>query len=161
MKHEYNRIKAAKKRKIKKHLQLKRVKQKERINKCSNLIHKRKKSSLSVGENLIAKFLAANEISFSREHYFSNLFNNKTDHLLFFDFYLPEYNMAIEFDGIHHFKPIYGIEVFEAQKHKDIRKNKFCQKHNIKLLRIKCFDVNNTEEIICSFIDRHYPLSGI
>ena len=56
------------------------------------------------------------------------------------DFYLPEYNIAIECQGIQHFKPTnFGNtndiqKTFESQLKRDLLKNKLCSDNNIKLL---------------------------
>lgn len=76
--------------------------------------------------------------------------------LLKFDFYLPEYNMCIEFDGIQHFKPIErfgGIDGFKKTKQNDKTKNIYCDKNNIKLLRIK-YNENIFEKIISKLYDK-------
>lgn len=53
------------------------------------------------------------------------------------DFYLPDYNVGIECQGIQHFKPIerFGGEnsFIECQK-RDKKKKKLCEKHGVKLL---------------------------
>lgn len=64
----------------------------------------------------------------------------KNKRLLPFDFYLPEYNICIKFDGIQHYKPVKqygGYDNFNKQKINDEIKNDFCLVNNIKLLRIK------------------------
>jgi hypothetical protein len=56
-----------------------------------------------------------------------------------FDFYLPEYEICLEFQGIQHFQP---IERFGKKKHFNIRqkydriKYDFCNKNAIKLIHI-------------------------
>ena len=53
------------------------------------------------------------------------------------DFYLPDYNIAIECQGEQHFKPIEyfgGEEIFLVQKERDIRKKRLCKENKIKLL---------------------------
>jgi uncharacterized protein YozE (UPF0346 family) len=72
-----------------------------------------------------------------------------------FDFYLPGYNICIEYDGEHHFKPIAnwgGEESFKLQKIKDNIKTKYCEENNIKLYRISYFDDIN--ECINSIINK-------
>jgi len=71
---------------------------------------------------------------------FKNCINKETGYKLSFDFYLPDYNLCIEYDGEHHFRPIkyFGGEMsFKKIKIKDEIKTKFCKDNNIKLLRIK------------------------
>jgi hypothetical protein len=54
-----------------------------------------------------------------------------------FDFYLPEMNTAIEYDGEQHFvqRGKFG-ENFDSLRKNDIIKNNFCRDNNIKLIRI-------------------------
>lgn len=86
----------------------------------------------SKGENKVYKILSENNILF--EHH-SKLKNSKLE----FDFYLSELNIAIEYDGIQHFKPINhfgGISAFKEQQRRDSDKNQYCIDNNIKLIRI-------------------------
>ena len=53
------------------------------------------------------------------------------------DFYLPEYNIAIECQGQQHFKPseyFGGNERYLKTKELDLNKNKICKEHNIEIL---------------------------
>jgi len=130
--------------------------QNKRINKCKYLIKHRSLADRSPMEKEIELILMKNEVDFIAEKWAGNMFNDRTNNLLFFDFFLPKYKAAIEFDGIHHFKPIYGIDALKQQKHKDKRKNLFCAKHGIKILRISCFNSKDAEKIICNFFDNHF-----
>lgn len=68
-----------------------------------------------------------------------------------FDFYLPDHNTCIEYDGIQHFKIIEyfgGRSGFMKQKHRDKIKNNYCKENNIKLLRISYNDFNNINNIL-------------
>lgn len=66
----------------------------------------------------------------------------KTDGLknvlpLSLDFYLPEYNVAIECQGKFHFEPINalgGVNAYNKQHENDVIKNQFCKNEDIKLL---------------------------
>lgn len=56
-----------------------------------------------------------------------------------FDFFIPEYNLAIECDGKQHFKPIKffgGEESFITLTANDNIKNIYCLEHKIYLLRL-------------------------
>lgn len=69
--------------------------------------------------------------------------------MLPFDFYIPEQNILIEYDGQHHFEPIKGWggeEKFKLTQENDQIKNKYCEEKNIKLLRIPYTD--SKEDII-------------
>ena len=53
------------------------------------------------------------------------------------DFYLPDYNIAIECQGIQHFEPIKffgGKKNFKKQLIRDTKKQLLCSKYNLKLL---------------------------
>lgn len=107
------------------------------------------KCKRSKGEIKICNYLMEKNISFDEEKCFNNC-RNKTK--LYFDFYLPEYNMCIEYDGIQHFKPINyfgGENTFILQQKKDKIKTDYCTDNNIKLLRIKYNE--NIEEKLNKF----------
>lgn len=125
-------------------------------NNSKHFIKERKKSEMSSGELKIAEVLKNNEVSFIREYFQAHLFSLKSQHLLFFDFFLPEYNAVIEFDGPHHFKAVYGEEALTSQQYKDRRKNRFCKQRNIPILRIPYWHGNKIEEIICYWFDKHF-----
>lgn len=60
-------------------------------------------------------------------------------HALRFDFYLPELNAVVEYDGAQHYKPIEffgGEEVFKSTIERDKVKNDYCINNNIRMLRI-------------------------
>jgi len=91
----------------------------------------------SKGEMKISKILNKINITFEEQKSFKNCKNIK---LLKFDFYLPELNSCVEFDGEQHFmiKEIWGGEdEFKNIQIRDQIKNEFCKNNNIKLLRIK------------------------
>jgi len=93
--------------------------------------------SESKGEKEIEIFLLNNEIEYSRQKKFDDCKNVRK---LPFDFYLPEYDMCIEFDGRQHFESIDyfgGDKHLEYVKNNDFIKETFCKENNIKLLRIK------------------------
>lgn len=56
---------------------------------------------------------------------------------LHLDFYLPNYNIAIECQGRQHFTPYIffgGEETFKATRERDIRKQNICKEQNINLI---------------------------
>jgi len=95
---------------------------------------------LPYGEREILKYLNFNKIKFTHNKKFEECYyKNK----LPFDFYLPDYNICIEFDGIQHFEPVKyfgGEKTFEKQIIKDSIKTNFCFNNKINLLRIKYND---------------------
>ena len=67
------------------------------------------------------------------------------------DFYIEDINLAIEYDGQQHYKPIEkfgGQEEFEKTIYRDKLKDKYCNDNNIQLIRIPYYDFNNIESIL-------------
>jgi len=110
----------------------------------------------SKGENKIQYFLKKKIINFSRQKKFKDCINPKTNNLLRFDFYLPDYNLLIEYDGEQHyiFSGYYTEENFYKIKIFDKIKDNYCKKNNINLLRISYKNFNNIHEIIENYISK-------
>lgn len=102
-------------------------------------------SKESVGEKRIREWLEKNKIIYEKEKRFKNCRDKRP---LPFDFYLPEYNLIIEFDGIQHFKPIRGEKSYQITKEHDKIKNEYCVKNNIDLIRIKYDQFYKIDEIL-------------
>jgi hypothetical protein len=95
-----------------------------------------KRSKISYGEKKIYDFLTENNIDFN---YNKSLLDCSHESKLRFDFYLCDYNLCVEYDGIQHIKPVDvfgGEKEFEKTKIRDEIKNLFCKINNIKLLRV-------------------------
>lgn len=122
-----------------------------------DLIELRKKAIPSCGEKEIMDILEENGINYIRELYVEGLYNPNTQKPLFFDFYLPDYRVVIEFDGPHHFKPVYGENKLWQQCTKDRIKNEFCQRQKVKMLRIPYY-TKSIEMAIYKFFDKHFPV---
>jgi hypothetical protein len=71
---------------------------------------------------------------------------------LSYDFYLPNYNLLIEYQGQQHEKYIPGFHSsereFQKQVEHDKRKREYAQINNINLLKIWYYDFDNIEEIL-------------
>ncbi len=108
------------------------------------------KCKQSRGETKIALYLDQNKIKYIQEYKFIDC---KYITYLPFDFYLPELNTCIEFDGKQHHKIdefFGGEEAFELRQKRDEIKNKYCLDNNINLIRIKYNeDINNKLKILC------------
>lgn len=89
-------------------------------------------------EKTIAQLLEKNECDFAGQQTFEWLINDKTNANLYLDFYLPEYNIAIECQGRQHFEqcPFFHKtnKDFARQIHRDNLKRSLCEEHGIKLL---------------------------
>jgi len=100
----------------------------------------------SKGEIKIRKILKKLNIDFISQKKFSKCMDQKE---LIFDFYLPDFNTCIEYDGQQHFESnqfFGGDERLKDQKRKDKIKNDYCNKNNINLIRIK-YDENIKEKL--------------
>lgn len=103
----------------------------------------------SKGEQKIIDILNANNIFFKREVSFEDLKGIKNN-LLRFDFAIYRNNRLfclLEIDGEQHFKFIkhFHKNIFNFYKAKewDRRKNSYCLRNNIPLIRIPYWDINN------------------
>lgn len=90
-------------------------------------------------EYFLCNYLSSLKIKFEEQKRFYGCKNIKGTDMLPFDFYIPKYNLLIEYDGLHHFEPIDGWggeEKFIKTKENDSIKNKYCKNNEIRLLRI-------------------------
>jgi len=114
-------------------------------------------SYTSKGEDYIKKYLNENNIEYIQQQGFDDCrYINKLN----FDFYLPEYNLCIEFDGIQHFRPVYffgGKEEFIQTKLRDKFKNKWCYENNVELIRIKYNEITKISNILDKKLQMPYP----
>lgn len=105
----------------------------------------------SKGEREIAYILNKNNINYISQYKFENCRDKKE---LPFDFYLVDFNIAIEFDGKQHFELVEIFKNFKETIWHDILKNIYCEDNNIKLLRIPYWDFNDMEKIILNEINK-------
>ena len=101
----------------------------------------------SKGERKIQEFLESKNIEYLREY---KLFKKYR-----FDFYVPNKNILIEFDGIQHFKPIEyfgGEKGFKETCLRDKEKDIYCRENDIKLIRISYKDFDKIEELLNKII---------
>jgi len=112
-------------------------------------------SPKSKGEIFIKEFLEKNKILFKREKTFDGC---KDKGKLRFDFYLPDYNLCIEFQGGQHYSNRFFINrkdlsngFGDLQKKDEIKRN-FCKNTNINLLEISYKDIDNIEEILEKYL---------
>jgi len=118
------------------------------------ILKRRKASEPSKGEKAIMLFLDSERLGYIREYFFKDLYNRKTGQLLYFDFYIREFNLCIEFDGKQH----YSKDKSSNEVANDFLKSAYCVKNKISLLRIKFTDLDNVEKIICQKIDKINPI---
>ena len=116
------------------------------------------KKILSKGAQKIKLLLKELKINFIEEKTFSSCRFPDTNRLARFDFYLPDYNIIIEYDGEQHF--FYTNhnwdtkEHFEYTKNHDQFKENWCKKNNIQIIRVPYYDYKQlTKEKILFLID--------
>lgn len=112
-----------------------------------------KNAGESVGERNIRLYLEENNYTFEREKEFEGMTNERN---LRIDFYLPEYNLAIEFNGEQHYSYDEGYwteEEYLRQLENDVIKEKYCEDKGIELLIIPYTQRGKEGEIIQRYID--------
>ena len=122
----------------------------------SNLITGNTKSCgclKSKGENKIQEILLKLKIPFEREYYFEDLIGLKGG-VLRFDFWLPEFNILLEYQGEQHYTSFWGEEMFLKQQQHDSLKREYCKNHNLTLIEIPYWDFEKiNEEYIKNILD--------
>jgi len=92
---------------------------------------------ISHGERETAKWLDEHKVEYIREYSFPSLIGINGGQLRF-DFYISDCNTCIEYDGEFHYEELlgqsYGLSYI---KEHDKRKNEYCDKHGIRLIRIR------------------------
>lgn len=105
-------------------------------------------NTTSKGEEKIKEILIKYNIKFNQQYLFNDCRNTRP---LPFDFYLPQYNITIEYDGRQHYKlDCFNMNLLDLMnlKYNDNKKTQYCNDNNIKLIRIPYWDFNNIEKIL-------------
>jgi len=117
----------------------------------SNFIHNKRGcehcSKSAYGEIYIKNFLESQDIKFETQKSFEGLINPTTNRKLRVDFYLVDFDVVIEVDGVQHYKSIEhwgGEKSFKEQIYRDNIKNNF---FGDKLIRINNKQLKNIKEI--------------
>lgn len=109
---------------------------------------------ISKGEFYIKQFLDSKNILYEQEKEFDDLVSPHSKKLLRFDFYLPQYNTCIEFQGRQH---TYGpdtqywsrtTDTLEKIQERDQTKVNYCKNKNIDLIIINYTEIKHIEEIL-------------
>lgn len=106
--------------------------------------------SESKGEKEIRIFLKNNNIQYEYQKKFSDCKYKTT---LPFDFYIPKYNMCIEYNGEQHYKPINhwgGENKLKEIKERDKIKAEYCKKNNIQL-KVISYNQNINKKLLNLF----------
>ena len=117
--------------------------------------------SKSKGERLIQKILREKDIEFIPQYSFSVNFLNRNR--LDIDFYLPKYNLFIEYNGEQHYIPVkmFGGEVaLQDQILRDEQLREYCKNNKINLLEIP-YTYKTEEEIKVLILQNIDKLKGM
>ena len=104
----------------------------------------------SKGEREIRNLLIDKDIDFNQEQTFDDCKNILP---LRFDFYLPDHNVCIEYQGRQHYEPVDffgGISGFENRQYRDKIKEGYCIDNNIQLLKIRY------DEDVSNFLNEYF-----
>jgi hypothetical protein len=108
--------------------------------------------NVSKGEDEVEKYLIKNSIEYKCQYSFLDCINPKTSKKLPFDFYLPECNILIEYQGEQHYKKTGYFEKkaggLKGLQYRDSIKKQYCQNKNIKFIEISYKDFNNIQQIL-------------
>jgi hypothetical protein len=108
--------------------------------------------NISKGEDEIEKYLIKNKIKYTTQYTFIDCINPKTSKKLPFDFYLPNTNIIIEYQGEQHYKKTGYFEKraggLEGLQYRDNLKREYCQNNGIKFIEISYKDFNNIKQIL-------------
>ena len=100
----------------------------------------------SKGESTIEAWLAEHQISFVAQQPLLSPYQRYK-----FDFYLPDYNLAIEYQGEQHYVDKSQIwEPLVKIQERDQNKREYCKAHNIELLEISYLDYKKILNILSS-----------
>ena len=100
----------------------------------------------SKGEDRIRNILSSLKINFIQQKTFDDL---KYKSNLKFDFFLPDYNCCIEYNGVQHYEPVKyfgGEKEFKEIQFRDNIKKQWCQENNIKLIEIPYWDFDKIDK---------------
>lgn len=100
----------------------------------------------SIGERTVRQWFDMHDVKYDFQYIFSDCCDKQP---LPFDFYLPDYNAAIEFQGKQHYEPVEifgGQEALEYTQRHDKIKSDYCKQNSIRLLCIK-YDEDINEKL--------------
>ena len=112
----------------------------------------------SYGESTVKVFLWKYKINFTQQYAINNENVLCTNKKIYVDFYLPDQNTFIEFNGEQHYKPIEfwgGENAFEKQQIRDNALRQYCKEHKIKLIEIPYSQMSNIEDILTKELKIH------
>lgn len=115
--------------------------------------------TVSKGETRIEEILKDKKIKFLEQHKFVGM---EYKRVLRCDFYLPEYNLVIEYNGRQHYESIDffgGIEGLRETRKRDRLKEQYCQENQINFEIIKYDEIveDRLNQIILDYSSEYVP----
>jgi very-short-patch-repair endonuclease len=109
------------------------------------------KSNGSSFELYIATLLNKYNIKHEREKTFDDCRAPSSNRKLKYDFYLPDFNILIEFDGIQHHQPVEFFNTkysFEKTQLHDFIKTNYAKESGLFLIRLTSSTINDMEKLV-------------
>ena len=105
--------------------------------------------SMSIPEGKIRHYLKEHGIEYTPQKKYADLIG-PGGRLLRYDFYLPDYNLLVEYQGEYHDRSVPHMtdHDWEYQVERDSLKREYAKEHNIPLLEIWYWDFDNIEQIL-------------
>ena len=115
--------------------------------------------NMSHGERKIKDYLSSHMYSYMPQQTFFGLVGVGGGDLSY-DFYIPDYNVLIEFQGKYHdgTAKIQTEAEFIRQQEHDRRKRQYAEEHNIGLLEIWYYEYNDIENILNDYFTKQNDL---
>lgn len=102
---------------------------------------------MSTGETIIHLLLNQMNIKHNCQQTFDSCRFPETNGILRFDFYLPDYQTVIEFNGKQHYREMVWVsDTLEKIQARDQFKIDWCKEHNIKIIIIPYTDLGKINE---------------
>lgn len=125
------------------------------------------KSKMSKGEAIVKNYLDKNNIAYKKQYRIKFPKEIRISEYGYIDFYLPEHNIFIEYNGAQHYIPVehFGGEIkLQDQQIRDEYVKWYCYLNGIRFLEIP-YNTNNIEDTIENFIysneEEYSPISKI
>ena len=107
--------------------------------------------SNSRGETAVSVYLEHHNIKYIRQFIIRNENVFCKNKIIKVDFYLPEYDSFIEFNGEQHYRPnehFGGKAIFEKQKERDFALKQYCKEHNILFIEIPYTNLDSIDTML-------------
>lgn len=116
------------------------------------------KCNSSHGERLIRIYLEAKKIGYEYQKTFPDCVNPKTGGRLTYDFYVPDYNLLIEYDGIQHYQfmpqdkwrwcKVNSVEALDAIQERDKIKDQYAKDKGMEIIRINFLQRSQIDKVL-------------